>query len=357
MNNSNNYCVIMAGGIGSRFWPKSRVERPKQFIDILGRGKTFIRDTYERFLPIVPPENMIVVTNRRYHDLVIESIPELAENQILCEPIGRNTAPCIAYAAFYIKAINPNANMIVTPSDHFISDPEAFRDVVKSSLEFIDGRENLMTIGIEPSYPECGYGYIQRECDNTISPVKSFSEKPSVEIAQTFLESGDFMWNSGLFIWSCEAIHKALKSHLPDLYTLFESMSDKFATAEQDEAVDKIFAHCRPISIDYGVMEKADNVYVHRGYFGWSDVGTWNSVHQLIDHDSYGNSCSDNHFLFDSNNTMISTSKDKIAVVSGLNDYIVVDTDDVLMICRKSEDQDIKRFIDEVRYKKGDANI
>ncbi|MFR9649181.1 MAG: sugar phosphate nucleotidyltransferase [Rikenellaceae bacterium] len=347
----------MAGGIGTRFWPKSRVEKPKQFLDILGNGKTFIRATYERFLPVVPAENMIVVTNERYRDLVKESIPEMLDENILCEPMGRNTAPCIAFAAFYIKALNPNAKMVVTPADHFIADTKGFCEVIESSLNFIESQEALMTIGIEPSYPESGYGYIQRENDSVISPVKSFSEKPTVEIAQTFLASGDFMWNSGLFIWSCEAIHNALKSHLPELYTIFDSIADTFTTPQQEAAIQRAFAECRPISIDYGVMEKADNAYVHRGSFGWSDVGTWNSVHKLMEKDEVGNTISEDNFFFDSKNIMVSTPSGKITAISGLSDFIVVDTDDVLMICPKSEDQNIKKFIDELKYRKKDSNI
>ncbi len=353
----NNYCIIMAGGVGSRFWPKSRTSKPKQFLDILGKGKTFIRDTYERFLPIVPSENMLVVTNSRYRDLVLESIPELREEQILCEPMGRNTAPCIAYAAFYLKAINPAARMIVTPADHFIANQAEFCAVIESSLNFIDKEPSLMTIGIEPSYPESGYGYIQRMNNDAISPVKSFSEKPTVEIAQRFLESGDFMWNSGLFIWSVESIISAMQLHQPELYATFDSIADKFATPQQDEAIKLAYAQCRPISIDYGVMEKAENVYVHRGNFGWSDVGTWNSVYNLTQHDDLGNSSSDDNFFFDSHNVMVSAPKDKVVVVSGLDDYIVVDTDDVLMICPKQEDQNIMKFIGEVKYKKGDKSI
>ena len=280
--NNNRYCVIMAGGAGTRFWPMSRQSCPKQFLDILGTGKSFIRHTYERFNTIVPKENFIVVTNQRYKDLIHEHIPELCDEQILCEPIGRNTAPCIAYAAYALQKINPEAEMIVTPADHLILNEQEFHSVVAQALDFIGTHDALMTIGITPTRPETGYGYIQRTNDNKICKVKCFTEKPNREMAEAFLECGEFLWNSGIFIWKLRDILKAFDQHLPEHAALFNSIADKLRTPEENEAIKLVFSECRPISIDYGIMEMANNVHVINGDFGWSDVGTWGSVYQNI---------------------------------------------------------------------------
>ena len=355
---NNRYCVIMAGGIGSRFWPMSRQACPKQFLDILGTGRSFIRHTYERFAKIIPNENFIVVTNRRYKELVLEHIPELKESQILAEPIGRNTAPCIAYAAYVLKKMNPNAEMIVTPADHLILSEEEFISVVNGSLDFMASHNALMTIGINPTRPETGYGYIQRSSPDRISAVKCFTEKPNLEMAQAFLECGEFLWNSGIFIWRVEDIIRAFEKYLPEHSALFASVEQELCTEGEASAIERVFSECKPISIDYGVMEKADNVYVHSGDFGWSDVGTWGSVYQQSRKDRYANAMSGgNVYVYDTRNSLITTSKDKVAVVSGLKDYIVVDTDDVLMICPKSEEQNIKSFIEDVKYSTGDKHI
>ena len=355
---SNRYCVIMAGGIGTRFWPMSRQSRPKQFLDILGTGRSFLRHTFDRFANIVPIENFIIVTNRRYFDLVKEHIPELQDSQILCEPIGRNTAPCIAYAAYSLLKEHPDAEMIVTPSDHLILNEKEFERVVESSLEFVAYRNALMTIGIQPTRPETGYGYIQKSNSEEICKVKCFTEKPSLEMAEPFLESGEFLWNAGIFIWKVRDIVAAIEKHLPDHAALFGSIADKLGTDEEQSAIEQVFSSCRPISIDYGVMEKADNVYVHCGDFGWSDVGTWGSVYQQSRKDRYANALSNDHInVYNTRNSLISVPKDKIAVVSGLKDYIVVDTPDVLLICPKSEEQNIKSFIEDVKYETGDKYI
>ena len=355
---SNRYCVIMAGGIGTRFWPMSRQSRPKQFLDILGTGRSFLRHTFDRFANIVPIENFIIVTNRRYFDLVKEHIPELQDSQILCEPIGRNTAPCIAYAAYSLLKEHPDAEMIVTPSDHLILNEKEFTRVVESSLEFVAYRNALMTIGIQPTRPDTGYGYIQKSNCEEICKVKCFTEKPSLEMAETFLECGEFLWNAGIFIWKVRDIVAAIEKHLPDHATLFGSIADQLGTDEEQSAIEQVFSSCRPISIDYGVMEKADNVYVHCGDFGWSDVGTWGSVYQQSRKDRYANALSNDHTnVYNTRNSLISVPKDKIAVVSGLKDYIVVDTPDVLLICSKSEEQNIKSFIEDVKYETGDKYI
>ncbi len=355
---SNRYCVIMAGGIGSRFWPKSRQSMPKQFLDILGTGKSFIRHTYERFEKIVPPENFLVVTNRKYKDLVLQHLPELTERQVLCEPVGRNTAPCIASAAYTLLGQNPDAEMIVTPADHLILNEDDFRAIIAECLEFAADRGVLMTVGIKPTRPDTGYGYIQVSDSQPISKVKCFTEKPDLELAQVFLQSGEFYWNSGIFVWTVRAIVEAFEKYLPEHHALFSGLMRALGTDAERNIVEMVFSECRAISIDYGIMEKADNVYVRCGEFGWSDVGTWGSVYQHSRKDRYANAAPDEGcYLYDTRSSIISLPKDKIAVISGLKEYIVVDTDDVLMICPRAEEQNIKKFIDEVKYKNGEKHI
>ena len=356
--NNNRYCVIMAGGIGSRFWPMSRQSCPKQFLDILGTGRSFIRHTYERFAKIVPNENFLVVTNRRYKSQVLEHIPELDESQILCEPIGRNTAPCIAYAAYTLKQKNPDAEMIVSPADHLILNEEEFIKVLESSLDFIRDNSALMTIGITPTRPETGYGYIQRATGGAISAVKCFTEKPNREMAQAFLDCGEYLWNSGIFIWRLRDIVSAFEKYLPEHSALFGAIAHKLGTQDEAEAIELVFSQCKSISIDYGIMEKADNVYVHAGDFGWSDVGTWGSVYQQSRKDRYANALNGSVVqTYNTRNSLISLPKDKVAVVSGLKDYIVVDTEDVLMICPKDEEQNIKSFIEDIKFVTGDKHV
>ncbi|MBQ2393155.1 MAG: NTP transferase domain-containing protein [Alistipes sp.] len=354
----NNYCIIMAGGIGSRFWPKSRQMMPKQFLDILGTGKSFIRHTYERFAKLIPAENFLVVTNRNYKELVLKHLPELNESQILCEPIGRNTAPCIAYAAYTLLKQNPEARMVVTPSDHLILNEEDFRYIIAECLEFAAQENALLTVGIKPTRPDTGYGYIQVSNDSQLSKVKCFTEKPNLELAQTFVQCGEFLWNSGIFIWTVQSIVKAFEQHLPEHHALFTDLMPALGTEAEGEAIEKVFSECRAISIDYGVMEKADNVYVRSGEFGWSDVGTWGSVYQHSRKDGYANAVpGDGCFLYNTRSSFISLPEGKIAVISGLKDYIVVDTEDVLMICPRSEEQNIKKFIDDVKFTDGDKHI
>lgn len=348
----------MAGGIGTRFWPKSRQNKPKQFLDILGTGKSFIRHTYERFAKMIPPENFIVVTNRKYKDLVLEHIPEIGETQILCEPIGRNTAPCIAYAAYTLLKNDPDAEMIVTPSDHLILNEDDFRTIIDETLEFAIKHNALMTVGIKPTRPDTGYGYIQVSNNKEISKVKCFTEKPNLELAQTFLQCGEFFWNSGIFIWKVSAIIKAFEKYLPEHHALFSDLMHALGTPQEEDAVNRAFSECRAISIDYGVMEKADNVYVRCGNFGWSDVGTWGSVYQHARKDRYANTKPEEGcYTYETRSCIISLPKDKVAVINGLKEYIVVDTEDVLMICPRSDEQNIKKFIDEVKFNKGDKYI
>ena len=352
------YCVIMAGGIGTRFWPESRKSKPKQFLDICDTGKSFLRMTYERFVNLVPTENFLVVTNAQYKHLVLEHIPELTEEQVLCEPVGRNTAPCICYAAYHLRNVAPEAMMIVTPSDHLISNETEFYSIIKDTLEFANEKNALMTIGITPSRPETGYGYIQKSDNSLISRVKCFTEKPNLELAQVFIQSGEFFWNSGIFVWKVGDIIEAVAKHLPEHHTLFEAIADKLGTNEESQAIEQVFSQCRAISIDYGVMEKADNVYVRCGDFGWSDVGTWGSLYQLSRKDKYANvKPAEGCYTYNTRSSIVSLPKGKVAVINGLRDYIVVDTDDVLLICPRTEEQNIKKYIDEVKYNTGDKHI
>ena len=354
----HTYCVIMAGGIGSRFWPKSRQSKPKQFLDILGTGKSFIRMTYERFEKLAPAENFLVVTNARYKDLVLEQIPELGPEQVLCEPVGRNTAPCICYAAYGLQKRDPGAKMIVTPADHLILNEDDFRTIIAECLAFASEHDALMTVGIKPTRPDTGYGYIQVSDDKPISKVKCFTEKPDIELARVFLQSGEFFWNSGIFVWKVRSIVEAFEKYLPEHHALFSGVMRAIGTDAERNVVEIAFSECRAISIDYGIMEKADNVYVRCGEFGWSDVGTWGSVYQHSRKDRYANAVPEEGcYLYDTRSSIVSLPKDKIAVISGLKEYIVVDTDDVLMICPRSDEQNIKKFIDEVKFHNGEKHI
>ena len=306
----------MAGGIGSRFWPKSRQSMPKQFLDILGTGKSFIRHTYERFAKIVPAGNFLVVTNHKYKDLVLQHIPEIGEKQVLCEPIGRNTAPCIAYAAYTLLRENPDAEMIVTPSDHLILNEDDFRTIIGECLEFADRHDALLTVGIKPTRPDTGYGYIQVSDDHTISKVKCFTEKPDLELAQTFLQTGEFYWNSGIFIWKVQAIVEAFRKYLPEHHAMFSGVMKALGTDAEKTTVEIVFSECRAISIP-----------------------------------------EEGCYVYDTRSSIVSLPKGKVAVISGLKEYIVVDTDDVLMICPRAEEQNIKKFIDEVKFHNGDKHI
>lgn len=359
--NDKTYCVIMAGGIGSRFWPLSRSSRPKQFLDILGTGKTFLRATYERFSPAIPAENFLVVTNANYKDIVLEQIPELTENQVLCEPIGRNTAPCIAYAAFRLNAVDPDSTMIVTPSDHYIADEEGFRDTLSECVGFIGDGDAMMTIGIRPDNPNTGYGYIQVEDGGGkpegICKVKTFTEKPDLEMAKVFLGSGEFFWNSGIFIWNTKTIRTAVRDLLPEMYGLFNSISQDYNTPSETDSIRKIYPECKSVSVDIGIMEKAKNVWVNCTDFGWSDIGTWSALYEHSQKDENGNVSSGDNVLVNTKNCIIKASDGKLVMIDGLEDYIVVDRDNVLMICPRSSEQTIKAYIDEVKFKYGDEFI
>lgn len=354
----------MAGGVGSRFWPLSRKTKPKQFLDILGTGRTLIQQTYDRFSKFIPTENFLIVTGVTYKDLVKEQLPELKDEQVLHEPFRRNTAPCVAYAANKIKKKNPNANLIVAPSDHLILKEEEFERQIKNGLEFVKDNNALLTLGIEPNRPETGYGYIQ--VDNKIEfnnldnlhKVKTFTEKPDFEMAKIFLESGEFFWNSGIFLWSLSSILEALETHLSDVAGLFKNGEKYYDTEDETSFIKKTYSECKGISIDYGIMEKAQNVYVLTADFGWSDLGTWGALYDNKDKDNRGNVLKgDNIMTYDTSNCIVNVSDEKVAVLQGLDGYIVAETNDTLMICKKEDEQQIKQFVIDVRIHKDESLV
>ncbi len=363
--NKNNYCIIMAGGVGSRFWPLSRMNKPKQFLDIMGVGKTLIQQTFDRFAKIVPRENIIIVTNEIYKDITIEQL-EIAERQVLLEPMRKNTAPCIAYANFRILKENPDANIVVAPSDHLVTNEAEFLRVAQQALDFTAANNVLLTIGIKPSRPDTGYGYIQVLNEPSelklpvpeLKKVKTFTEKPELPMAKVFFESGEFFWNSGMFFWSLSSIMQAFDAYMPSINNLFQKAMAKLGTAGEIEAVRDIYAQSKCISIDYAVMEKADNVYVLCADFGWSDIGTWGSLYANQKKDRKQNAVVGNNvFLYDTKGCEINIGPHKLAVIQGLEDVIVVQTDDVLLICKKDEEQRIKDFVNNVKLEKGDGYI
>lgn len=350
----------MAGGIGSRFWPLSRVQRPKQFIDILGVGETLLQMTFKRFEALCPKENIYVVTSRIYKELVLEQLPMINPDCVITEPLRRNTAPCIAYANAKIKQKNPNAKIVVAPSDHLILDQEEFKRKIELGFSIVENKDVLITLGIEPSYPNTGFGYIQYTDDEAISTseevkkVKLFTEKPEYEMALQFIKSGDFLWNAGIFIWSLKSIENAMQQFLPEIHDLFDQGKDFYDTEEEIGFIDVTYSACPSISIDYGVMEKASNVYVIPSSFGWSDIGTWNALYEQREKDEFSNSfVGKNVMTYEVSNCLINTPKEKLVILQGLEDYIVVDSEDILMICKKSEEQRIKQFVTDVEVEKG----
>lgn len=360
--NKNNYALIMAGGVGSRFWPVSRTTYPKQFLDVLGTGKSLIQNTYERFKKIVPAENIFILTNESYFDLVKEQIPALADNQIIGEPIMRNTAPCIAYGCYKIKKLNPNALIVVAPSDHLILETENFIDIINKALASAEANHCLITLGIKPSRPDTGYGYIQYSpttISENLHKVKTFTEKPSLEIAQTFLASGDFLWNSGIFIWSVDAILNAFDKYLPEMSEIFREGKPAYNSDVEKEFIQSAFQQCTNISIDYGIMEKAENVYVMPSDFGWSDLGTWASVYDLAKKDYVGNAVinSEKVIMYDSSNCMVNIPSDKLVILNGLHDFIVVESNNTLMICPKDKEQHVKQVVSDIKHRYGNKYI
>ncbi len=337
----------MAGGIGSRFWPMSTAKTPKQFLDILGTGKTMIQQTVGRFGDLIPMENIFIVTSKNYKEIVQEQLPEISDSQVLLEPCMRNTAPCIAYAAYKINKRNPDANIVVAPSDHLITDESGFRKIIQKSLDFTSKDEVLLTLGIQPHRPEIGYGYIQAdsEVEIGVNKVAAFKEKPNIDTAKEYLAEGNFFWNAGIFIWSAKSVIKAINNHLPAVAEIFQKGIDVYDTDNEQSFIDEYFPTCENISVDYGIMERADNIYVMPADFGWSDLGTWGSLWEKRQKDEQGNSIvGDQVHLFECKDTIVTVPEGRSVVLQGLNDYIVTEANGVFMVCKKEDEQRIKEF-------------
>ena len=371
MNNQNTYVAIMAGGIGSRFWPASRTARPKQFLDILGVGKSLIRLTFERFLNLCPAENIFIVTNKQYAGLVKEHLPELSDNQILTEPSRNNTAPCVAYTAFKLQALNPEANLVVAPSDHIILQEQKFVHTLESALAFTAENDALVTLGIQPSRPDTGYGYIEvgsgkaevgrRKAEVgengvavSVSPVQkvaAFREKPDLATAEQYLASGNYLWNAGIFIWRTQSLLKAYQQHAHEIHRILAAGASKYNTPEEQAFIDEAYPTTPSISVDYAIMENADNVYTIPSEFGWSDLGTWASLHAESDKDEAGNVLQGAVMAYGVKDSLVRLPKGKLAVLGGLDGYIVVDEGDVLLVWPKSREQEIKKITGEIEDK------
>ena len=355
--NKNLHVVIMAGGTGTRFWPYSRNSKPKQFIDALGTGRSLLQMTYDRFSSTVPNENIWIVSNEIYGDLLAEQLPELNSENILLEPTKRNTAPCIAYAAYKIKKKDPNAVMVILPSDHVIFKEEKFLDVVNTAVEGA-GDEQLITIGIEPNRPETGYGYIQYlESDQPLKKVKTFTEKPELELAKKFLDSGDFVWNAGIFVWSVNAIISAFEKHQTELAETFSEGEDYYFTDKESAFIKNAYATSKSLSIDYAIMEKAEHVSVILGDFGWSDLGSWNALHEIKEKDTNDNVFEGDVMSYNSKNNYVLSKSKRLIVTEGLEGYLVADFDDVLLICRKEDSGIFREFVSDIKEQKGDKLI
>jgi mannose-1-phosphate guanylyltransferase len=358
MSIHNNYVAIMAGGIGSRFWPESRQKLPKQFLDLLGTGQSLLQSTYNRFKDICPKENIFVITHEPYVAHVKQHLPDLAAENIVGEPSRKNTAPSAAYIAHKIHALNPNANIILSPADHLIMDERTFERQVFDSLDFVGHHDALLTIGIKPTRPDTGYGYIQyetKDADERFFKVKTFTEKPNLDLARTFLKSGDFLWNSGIFAWNAKTILKAFEDYLPELNDVFVQAKDVLNTPKEAKAMEMLYAQCTNISIDYGIMEKARNVFVIPSHFGWSDLGTWESAYEHSEKDYLGNAVyGKNVMIIDASECMVKAPDHKLVVLQGLEQFIVVDTPEILMICERNREQQIKEYVAEVKRNKGE---
>lgn len=351
----NNYCIIMAGGIGSRFWPFSRTNRPKQFLDFFGTGKSLLQMTFDRIAKVVPKENILIVSNFLYKDIILEQLTEIAENQVLLEPMRRNTAPCLAYAVHKIKAITNEANIIVIPSDHLILNEIEFLRVVSEGLAHVEKNGEILTLGILPTRPETGYGYIQVEHGETsLRKVKTFTEKPNLEMAKVFVNSGEFYWNSGMFMFNMQTITTAFETFLPEINTIFSSGEKLYNTPQESQFIEEIYARCPNISIDYGIMEKAPNVAVILCDFGWSDLGTWDSLYELAEKDENQNAqLKGTALLYNSKNNLVSVSGDQLVVADGLEGFLIAQSDNVLLICPKNSEAKIRDYLQNVEQKFG----
>jgi len=336
----------------------SRTDFPKQFLDILNTGRTLIQATYDRFAKFIPAENIYIVTFENYEEIVKKQLPELDPKNILCEPSRKNTAPCVAFVSYKLKQLNPEANLICAPADHLIADEAAFEKVCMDALDFTAHIKGLVTLGIKPTHPNTGYGYIQydqKPVSENVFKVKTFTEKPDRDLAKTFIASGDFLWNAGIFVWQVKNIIIAFEKYLPEIHEVFDAEKENFNTDKEKESIENIYPQCVNISIDYGIMEKADNVYIIPASFGWSDLGTWASTYENLEKDYFGNAVAGDHVIvFDSEQNMVHAPKNKLVVLQGLEDFIVVDTKDVLLICKKDKEQDIKEYVAEVKRNKGE---
>ena len=347
----NNYCIIMAGGVGSRFWPLSKTDNPKQFLDFFGTGRSLLQMTFDRFKNVVPTENIYIVSNKNYKEKILEQLPQLTSEQVLLEPMRRNTAPCIAYAVYKIRAKSDKANIIVVPSDHLITKEEEYIRIVKQGFDFVEKNDNsLLTLGMKPTRPETGYGYIQvADGEGVLRKVKTFTEKPNLEMATIFVNSGEFFWNSGMFFWSINAIVENLREFLPEIAAKFEHGKNFYHTEKEQSFIDEIYPLCENISIDYGIMEKSKNVYVMIADFGWSDLGTWDSLYELGDKDENRNTafkCQAK--MYNSSNNLIVMPKGQIAVIDGLDGFLVANYNNVLLICKKEDEKRIRQFVSDV---------
>lgn len=349
----------MAGGVGSRFWPFSRNNRPKQFLDFFGTGRSLLQMTFDRFRHLMPVENILIVSNVIYKDLILEQLPEIKPSQVLLEPNRRNTAPCIAYAISRIKAMTNKANIVVAPSDHLIMKEADFLETIKIGLDFVEKNNNLLTLGMKPSRPETGYGYIQiDEGETALRRVKTFTEKPNAELAQIFYETGEFFWNSGIFLWNLQTIDHAFQTLLPEVATKFNVGKEVFNTDAEQAFIDKMYPSCANISIDYGIMEKAENVYVLCSEFGWTDLGTWGSLYEMSPKDNDDNvSLKCETLFYESNNNIVALPAGKLAVIQDLDGYIVAESDNVLLICKQKDEQRIRQFVNDASVKFEDKYI
>lgn len=349
--NENNYLVILAGGAGSRFWPISSEELPKQFLDILGCGRTLIQLTLERFNGLIPKENVWVVTAEKYREIVMEQLPEIPSGNILCEPCRRNTAPCICYVSWKIKKLNTKANIVVSPSDHLVVDIQAFQSAIDDSLSFAAETDAVVTLGLKPTRPETGYGYIKADLTysssrkHNIFRVDGFKEKPTLEVAKEYIQSPNYLWNSGIFIWNVNTIINAFRVYEPEVSSIFEGLMPYYGTDKEQNKIDESYPQCKNISVDYAILEKAEEIFVFPASFSWSDLGTWNSLREQSDMDKYGNVCiGDNIKLYDTYNTIVHTCNKKEVIVEGLDGYVVAEKEGKLLVCRLSEEQRIKLF-------------
>lgn len=356
--NSHRYCVIMCGGVGSRFWPFSRNDKPKQFLDFFGTGKSLLQHTVDRVLPVVGADNIILVTNRQYAGIIREQLPQVKESNILLEPARRNTAPCICWAAHHIQALDPEASIVTLPSDHLVLKEDAFIKAIDNGLDFVENGDRLLTLGIQPANPNTGYGYIQQGAPAQgypgIRKVKSFTEKPNLDMAKMFLDSGEFFWNAGIFLWTAKSVLDAFSKYSPEIAQLFDASESIYGTPDETAFIDETFPLSPSISIDYAIMEKADNVYVETVDLGWSDLGTWNALYEASPRNSDGNVTQNCKVMTsDCQGTMFAVAGDKIIVAAGLKDYIVADNGNALLICPRADEQKIRQVVTEIKTRFG----